>query len=102
MPHQTAQDYGMSGCCVGWFDHSGVFVHVVFAEELGKGDGSFRAGLQSMLLDGSLQEVCTVLSKALYGEPLVNQLTLVMHCLKLTSLHTYIGFIMLVKVFRFF
>ncbi len=66
----------MSGCCVGWFDHSGVFVHVVFAEELGKGDGSFRAGLQSMLLDGSLQEVCTVLSKALYGEPLVNQLTI--------------------------
>ncbi|KTG35102.1 hypothetical protein cypCar_00029751 [Cyprinus carpio] len=42
----------------------------VFAEELGKGDGSFRAGLQSMLLDGSLQEVCSVLSKALYGEPL--------------------------------
>jgi len=31
------------------------------------------AGLQSMLLDGSLQEVCGVLSKALYGEPLVNQ-----------------------------
>ncbi|XP_067314224.1 probable helicase with zinc finger domain isoform X5 [Pseudorasbora parva] len=42
----------------------------MFAEELGKGDGSFRAGLQSMLLDGSLQEVCSVLSKALYGEPL--------------------------------
>ncbi|KAI2666610.1 putative helicase with zinc finger domain [Labeo rohita] len=42
----------------------------VFAEELGKGDGSFRAGLQSMLLDGSLQEVCSVLSKALFGEPL--------------------------------
>ncbi len=66
------------GCLVvcGLVDHSGVFVHVVFAEELGKGDGSFRAGLQSMLLDGSLQEVCTVLSKALYGEPLVNQLTI--------------------------
>ncbi|NP_998431.1 probable helicase with zinc finger domain [Danio rerio] len=42
----------------------------VFAEELAKGDGSFRAGLQSLLLDGSLQEVCSVLSKALYGEPL--------------------------------
>uniref|UniRef100_A0A671KAV6 Probable helicase with zinc finger domain n=1 Tax=Sinocyclocheilus anshuiensis TaxID=1608454 RepID=A0A671KAV6_9TELE len=54
-----------------------VRLHVnLFAEELGKGDGSFRAGLQSMLLDGSLQEVCSVLSKALYGEPLVNQLTI--------------------------
>lgn len=63
----------MPGLCVGWFDLSSVFVHVVFAEELGKGDGSFMAGLQSMLLDGSLQEVCSVLSKALYGEPLVNQ-----------------------------
>ncbi|XP_051994990.1 probable helicase with zinc finger domain isoform X1 [Xyrauchen texanus] len=42
----------------------------VFAEEQGKEDSSFRAGLQSMLLDGSLQEVCSVLSKALYGEPL--------------------------------
>uniref|UniRef100_A0A8C1N6P1 Probable helicase with zinc finger domain n=1 Tax=Cyprinus carpio TaxID=7962 RepID=A0A8C1N6P1_CYPCA len=31
--------------------------HVI---ELGKGDGSFRAGLQSMLLDGSLQEVSYV------------------------------------------
>uniref|UniRef100_A0A671SZF0 Probable helicase with zinc finger domain n=1 Tax=Sinocyclocheilus anshuiensis TaxID=1608454 RepID=A0A671SZF0_9TELE len=50
-----------------------VRLHVI---ELGKGDGSFRAGLQSMLLDGSLQEVCSVLSKALYGEPLVNQLTI--------------------------
>uniref|UniRef100_A0A8C0YQ05 Probable helicase with zinc finger domain n=1 Tax=Cyprinus carpio carpio TaxID=630221 RepID=A0A8C0YQ05_CYPCA len=54
-----------------------VRLHVnLFAEELGKGDGSFRAGLQSMLLDGSLQEVCSVLSKALYGEPLVNQLAI--------------------------
>uniref|UniRef100_A0A8C1XD63 Probable helicase with zinc finger domain n=1 Tax=Cyprinus carpio TaxID=7962 RepID=A0A8C1XD63_CYPCA len=54
-----------------------VRLHInLFAEELGKGDGSFRAGLQSMLLDGSLQEVCSVLSKALYGEPLVNQLTI--------------------------
>lgn len=63
----------MPGLCVGWFDLSSVFVPAVFAEELGKGDGSFMAGLQSMLLDGSLQEVCSVLSKALYGEPLVNQ-----------------------------
>uniref|UniRef100_A0A8C1JM07 Probable helicase with zinc finger domain n=1 Tax=Cyprinus carpio TaxID=7962 RepID=A0A8C1JM07_CYPCA len=38
-----------------------VRLHVnLFAEELGKGDGSFRAGLQSMLLDGSLQEVSYV------------------------------------------
>uniref|UniRef100_A0A671T1C6 Probable helicase with zinc finger domain n=1 Tax=Sinocyclocheilus anshuiensis TaxID=1608454 RepID=A0A671T1C6_9TELE len=47
-----------------------VRLHVI----LGKGDGSFRAGLQSMLLDGSLQEVCSVLSKALYGEPLLDVL----------------------------
>uniref|UniRef100_A0A671KDJ6 Probable helicase with zinc finger domain n=1 Tax=Sinocyclocheilus anshuiensis TaxID=1608454 RepID=A0A671KDJ6_9TELE len=51
-------------------------LQLVRLHELGKGDGSFRAGLQSMLLDGSLQEVCSVLSKALYGEPLVNQLTI--------------------------
>lgn len=49
-----------------------VFVHAVLAEELGKGEGSFRTGLQKMMLDGSLQEVFTILSKALYGEPLVN------------------------------
>lgn len=42
----------------------------VLAEELGKGEGSFRAGLQKMILDGSLQEVFAILSKALYGEPL--------------------------------
>ncbi|MCJ8739264.1 hypothetical protein PDJAM_G00045310 [Pangasius djambal] len=42
----------------------------VLAEELGMGEGSFRAGLQKMMLDGSLQEVFTILSKALYGEPL--------------------------------
>uniref|UniRef100_A0AAR2L770 Probable helicase with zinc finger domain n=1 Tax=Pygocentrus nattereri TaxID=42514 RepID=A0AAR2L770_PYGNA len=42
----------------------------MLAEELGKGEGSFRAGLQNMLLDGSLQEVFSILSKALYGEPL--------------------------------
>ncbi|XP_058266742.1 probable helicase with zinc finger domain isoform X2 [Hemibagrus wyckioides] len=42
----------------------------VLAEELGKGEGSFRAGLQKMMLDGSLKEVFTILSKALYGEPL--------------------------------
>uniref|UniRef100_A0A8C2IE76 Probable helicase with zinc finger domain n=1 Tax=Cyprinus carpio TaxID=7962 RepID=A0A8C2IE76_CYPCA len=34
-----------------------VRLHII---ELGKGDGSFRAGLQSMLLDGSLQEVSYV------------------------------------------
>ncbi|TSK77148.1 putative helicase with zinc finger domain [Bagarius yarrelli] len=43
----------------------------VLADELGIGEGSFRAGLQKMMLDGSLQEVYTILSKALYGEPLV-------------------------------
>uniref|UniRef100_A0A4W4E9T9 Probable helicase with zinc finger domain n=1 Tax=Electrophorus electricus TaxID=8005 RepID=A0A4W4E9T9_ELEEL len=42
----------------------------VLAEELGKGEGSFRLGLQNMVLDGSLQEVFSILSKALYGEPL--------------------------------
>ncbi|KAA0705294.1 Zinc finger domain [Triplophysa tibetana] len=42
----------------------------VFAEDLGAGEGGFRAGLHNLLLDGSLQEVCSVLSKALYGEPL--------------------------------
>lgn len=53
---------------------AGVFVCVVvFAEELGAGESSFKAGLQNLLLDGSIQEVCSVLSKALYGEPLVNQ-----------------------------
>ncbi|TRY58413.1 hypothetical protein DNTS_005206 [Danionella cerebrum] len=36
----------------------------VFAE------GSLGAALQSLLLDGSLPEVCSILSKALYGEPL--------------------------------
>lgn len=50
-------------------------VCVVLAEELGKSEGSFRAGLQKMMLDGSLREVFTILSKALYGEPLVNQST---------------------------
>lgn len=48
-------------------------VCLVLAEELGKDKGSFRSGLQKMLLDGSLQEVRTILSKALYGEPLVNE-----------------------------
>ncbi|XP_036395751.1 probable helicase with zinc finger domain [Megalops cyprinoides] len=42
----------------------------VLAEELAKGDGSFQAGLHSMLLDGSLQEVSSILSKSLFGEPL--------------------------------
>lgn len=49
-----------------------VRTRAVLAEELGKGEGSFRTGLQKMMLDGSLQEVFTILSKALYGEPLVN------------------------------
>uniref|UniRef100_A0A673KMW3 C3H1-type domain-containing protein n=1 Tax=Sinocyclocheilus rhinocerous TaxID=307959 RepID=A0A673KMW3_9TELE len=60
--------------------------------ELGKGDGSFRAGLQSMLLDGSLQEVCSVLSKALYGEPLVNQLTIPFQMTWVFALTCYLSF----------
>ncbi|XP_062874530.1 probable helicase with zinc finger domain isoform X2 [Trichomycterus rosablanca] len=42
----------------------------VLTEELSKGEWSFRTVLQNMVLDGSLQEVFTILSKALYGEPL--------------------------------
>ncbi|KAJ8283665.1 hypothetical protein COCON_G00025150 [Conger conger] len=42
----------------------------VLAEELAEGDCSLQAGLHSMLLDGSLQEVSSILSKALFGEPL--------------------------------
>uniref|UniRef100_A0A8C7W2Q2 Helicase with zinc finger n=1 Tax=Oncorhynchus mykiss TaxID=8022 RepID=A0A8C7W2Q2_ONCMY len=41
------------------------------AEELAKGDGSFQASLRCMLLDGSLHEVAGLLSKSLFGEPLV-------------------------------
>uniref|UniRef100_A0A672IST0 Probable helicase with zinc finger domain n=1 Tax=Salarias fasciatus TaxID=181472 RepID=A0A672IST0_SALFA len=40
------------------------------AEEIARGDGSLQASLRSMLLDGSLQEVASILSKALYGEPM--------------------------------
>ncbi|KAJ4923302.1 hypothetical protein JOQ06_016424, partial [Pogonophryne albipinna] len=42
----------------------------VLAEEVARGDGSLQASLRSMLLDGSLQEVASILSKALYGEPM--------------------------------
>ncbi|KPP78478.1 putative helicase with zinc finger domain [Scleropages formosus] len=42
----------------------------VLAEELARGDGSFQASLHSMLVDGSLQEVSSILSKSLFGEPL--------------------------------
>ncbi|KAM9456834.1 putative helicase with zinc finger domain isoform 2-T2 [Clarias gariepinus] len=55
----------------------------VLAEELGKDKGSFRSGLQKMLLDGSLQEVRTILSKALYGEPLNGIMTKDMTRLKM-------------------
>lgn len=44
---------------------------LVLAEEIARGDGSLQASLRSMLLDGSLQEVASILSKALYGEPMV-------------------------------
>ncbi|XP_067353757.1 probable helicase with zinc finger domain [Channa argus] len=40
----------------------------VLAEEIAR--GSLQASLRSMLLDGSLQEVANILSKALYGEPM--------------------------------
>ncbi|XP_068606668.1 probable helicase with zinc finger domain [Brachionichthys hirsutus] len=42
----------------------------VLAEEIVKVGGSLQASLSSMLLDGSLREVVSILSKALYGEPL--------------------------------
>lgn len=44
---------------------------LVLAEEIVKVGGSLQASLSSMLLDGSLQEVVSILSKALYGEPMV-------------------------------
>lgn len=44
---------------------------LVLAEEIARGDGSLQASLRSMLVDGSLQEVVSILSKALYGEPMV-------------------------------
>ncbi|XP_033839572.1 probable helicase with zinc finger domain [Periophthalmus magnuspinnatus] len=42
----------------------------VLAEDVSRGDGSLQASLRAMLLDGSLQEVASILSKALYGEAL--------------------------------
>ncbi|KAI3352995.1 hypothetical protein L3Q82_019569 [Scortum barcoo] len=42
----------------------------VLAEEIARGDSSLQASLRSMLLDGSLQEVVSILSKALFGEPM--------------------------------
>lgn len=47
----------------------------VLADELARGDGSLQASLRSMLLDGSLQEVVSILSKALFGEPMVGSQT---------------------------
>ncbi|TNN54188.1 putative helicase with zinc finger domain [Liparis tanakae] len=43
----------------------------VLAEEIARGDGSLQASLRFMLVEGSLQEVASILSKALYGEPMV-------------------------------
>lgn len=43
----------------------------VLIEEIARRDGSLLISLRSMLLDGSLQEVANILSKALYGEPMV-------------------------------
>uniref|UniRef100_A0A667ZS12 Probable helicase with zinc finger domain n=1 Tax=Myripristis murdjan TaxID=586833 RepID=A0A667ZS12_9TELE len=45
-------------------------IFVFLAEEMARGDGLLQASLRSMLLDSSLQEVASNLSKALYGEPL--------------------------------
>uniref|UniRef100_A0A674PLP0 Helicase with zinc finger n=1 Tax=Takifugu rubripes TaxID=31033 RepID=A0A674PLP0_TAKRU len=42
----------------------------VLAQEFSRGDFSLHSSLRSMLLDGSLQEVVNILSKALYGEPM--------------------------------
>ncbi|KAM3865303.1 putative helicase with zinc finger domain [Diretmus argenteus] len=47
----------------------------VLAEEMARGDGLLQASLRSMLLNGSLREVASVLSKALYGEPLNGSVT---------------------------
>lgn len=44
---------------------------LVLADEIARGDGSLQLSLRSMLLDGSLQEVVSILSKALFGEPMV-------------------------------
>ncbi|KAL2101165.1 hypothetical protein ACEWY4_002926 [Coilia grayii] len=55
----------------------------VIAQELAKGDGSFRVGVQSMVVDGSLQEVSLILSKALFGEPLNGIMTKDMTRLKM-------------------
>uniref|UniRef100_A0A8C4NR39 Probable helicase with zinc finger domain n=1 Tax=Dicentrarchus labrax TaxID=13489 RepID=A0A8C4NR39_DICLA len=41
---------------------------------IARGDGSLQASLRSMLLDSSLQEVVSILSKALYGELWLNVL----------------------------
>uniref|UniRef100_A0A8D3B7X5 Probable helicase with zinc finger domain n=1 Tax=Scophthalmus maximus TaxID=52904 RepID=A0A8D3B7X5_SCOMX len=38
---------------------------------IARGDGSLQVSLRSMLLDGSLREVASILSKALYGEHMV-------------------------------
>uniref|UniRef100_A0A8C6UEP2 Probable helicase with zinc finger domain n=1 Tax=Neogobius melanostomus TaxID=47308 RepID=A0A8C6UEP2_9GOBI len=42
----------------------------VLTEDLSRGDGSLQTSLRAMLVDGSLQEVASILSKALYGEAL--------------------------------
>lgn len=45
--------------------------HLVLAEDRAGGDGLLQAILGSMQLDGSLQDVASILSKALFGEPMV-------------------------------
>ena len=61
---------------------------LVLAEEIARGDGSLQASLRSMLVDGSLQEVVSILSKALYGEPMVWLMNNVYNiCIETISLH---------------
>uniref|UniRef100_A0A8C9YG57 Probable helicase with zinc finger domain n=1 Tax=Sander lucioperca TaxID=283035 RepID=A0A8C9YG57_SANLU len=44
------------------------FLQLVRTVAIARGDGSLQASLRSMLMDGSLQEVANILSKALYGD----------------------------------
>lgn len=67
---RSMQCSAVQSCTVTFLVVLCVFI-TVLAEELAKGDGSFQASLRCMLLDGSLHEVAGLLSKSLFGEPLV-------------------------------
>uniref|UniRef100_A0AAY4CHQ0 Probable helicase with zinc finger domain n=1 Tax=Denticeps clupeoides TaxID=299321 RepID=A0AAY4CHQ0_9TELE len=47
--------------------HTVLFISTVFVEELSQGMCSFQAHLQSLAMDGTLQEVSKVLSRSLFG-----------------------------------